>query len=200
MSRPRLQFRRLLPAAIVAAVTAMALTGCEPGALAPSGTPDVSGSPTASATPEPSEAPGSTDEPGPSEPVDSEPASTSLPTTPPVAGELPCTDVFTADQLYDFNPNFAPSNQQGQLPGTIRAIADAGGTVCVYEHVTGSDRLVIAAQQDPTTSDYPGFETIGDEGVATSSAGDVLISVASVYFVSEQDAQPVIDDVAANLG
>lgn len=189
----------------MAAVTAVALTGCEPGALAPTDAPDVSGAPTTSAPTEPSEQPGSSDEPGATEPASSEPASsepgaTSMPTTPPVAGELPCTDVFTADQLYDFNPNFAPSNQQGQLPGAIRAIADAGGTVCIYEHVTGSDRLVIAVQQDATANSYPGFETVGDEGVATTSAGDALISVASVYFVSEQDAEPIIGDVAANLG
>lgn len=199
MSRPRLRLRRLLPAAIVAAVTAVALTGCEPGALAPTDAPDASGAPSTSAPAEPSETPGSSDGPGATEPASSEPAATPMPTTPPVAGELPCTDVFTADQLYDFNPNFAPSSQQGQLPGTIRAIADAGGTVCVYEHVTGSDRLVIAVQQDAMNLDYPGFETVGQEGVATTSADDALISVASVYFVSEQDARPIIDDVAANL-
>lgn len=199
MSRPRLRLCRLLPAAIVAAVTAVALTGCEPGALAPTDAPDASGAPTTSASAEPSEAPGSTGEPGASEPAGSEPAATPMPTTPPVAGELPCTDVFTTDQLYDFNPNFAPSNQQGQLPGAVRSIADAGGTVCIYEHVTGSDRLVVAVQQNATANDYPGFETVGDEGVATTSAGDALISVASVYFVSERDAEPIIGDVAANL-
>ncbi|WP_347754156.1 hypothetical protein [Agrococcus sp. ProA11] len=192
MSRPRLHLRRPLPVAIVAAVTAMALTGCEPGALAP--TDAATDSPSASATSEPIETPGATDEP-----IDAEPEPTVLPTTAPVAGELPCSDVYTADQLYDFNPNFAPSNQQGQLPGAIGEIAEAGGTVCVYEHVTGSDRLLIAVQQDASTSDYPGFETVGDEGIATTLANDALISVASVYFVSEQDARPVVDDVASNL-
>ncbi len=175
----------------------MVLTGCEPGALAPTEAPNGSDAPSTSAPAEPSETPGATDEPVDSAPA--EPAATPLPTTPPVAGELPCTDVFTADQLYDFNPNFAPSNQQGQLPDTIRAIADAGGTVCAYEHVTGSDRLVIAVLEDPASFDYPAFETSGEVGVATSRSSNVLISVASVYFVSEQDAQPIIDDVSTNL-
>lgn len=194
MSRPVLHLPRLLPVAIVAAAAAFALTGCEPGALAPQDSALPSASPSASAAP--SETPGSTDEPIDTEPADSE---TPAPTTPPVAGDLACSDIFTAAQLYDFNPNFAPTTQQGELPGATAEIADAGGTVCVYQHVTGSDRLVVAVLQDPATLDYPAFELVGDDGVATSRASNVLISVASIYFASERDAQSVIDQVSSNL-
>lgn len=202
MSRLALRLPRLLPVAIVAVATAFALTGCEPGALAPQDSAVPSGSPSATAAP--SELPGATDgpadtEPAGSEPAGSEPAETPAPTTPPVAGDLACSDIFTAAQLYDFNPNFAPTTQQGELPGATAEIADAGGTVCIYQHVTGSDRLVVAVLQDPATLDYPGFEPVGDEGVATSRASNVLISVASIYFASERDAQPIIDQVSSNL-
>lgn len=197
MSSPSLRIRtsrihRLLPAAIVAAVTALALTGCEPGVLAPTESPVPSTSTTPTATSEPSETP--TDEP-----VETEASETPEPTTPPVAGDLACSDLFTAGQLYEFNPNFAPTEQQGQLPGATATIADAGGTVCVYQHVTSSDRLVIAVLQDPGTVDAAAFETVGDEGVATEQASNVLISVASIYFASAADAQPILDQVAANL-
>ena len=200
MSSPSLRIRharirRLLPAAIVAAATAMMLTGCEPGVLAPPESPEPSTSTTPTATDEPSETPGPTDEP-----VETEASETPQPTTPPVAGDLACSDIFTAAQLYDFNPNFAPTEQQGQLPGATATIADAGGTVCAYQHVTGDDRLVIAVLQNPGSTTAPAFETAGEVGVASTSTGSLLVSVASIYFPSAQDAQPVLDQVTANLG
>lgn len=196
MSRPGPRIRRrLLPVTIAVAAAALALTGCQPGELAPSESPQPSGSaspaPTVSETPEPTE-PGRTETPGDSTPPDV--------TTPPVAGELACSDVLTADQLYAFSPNFAPAPETGTLPGTIGAIADAGGTVCAYQHVTGSDRLVVAVLQGLGEFDAPAFETVGDEGVATLETSDAVISVASVYFPTAADAQPVLDEIAANLG
>ncbi|GEK80992.1 hypothetical protein [Agrococcus baldri] len=198
MSSPSLRIRRrLLPVTIVAAVTALALTGCEPGVLAPTESPEPSSSPTV--TPEPSES----ETPGSGEPTETdapEQSGSPEPTTPPVAGELPCTEVFTADQLYDFNPNFAPTSDQGELPGAIGEIADAGGTVCAYQHVTGSDRLVIAVLQDAGGFSGAGFETVGDEGVSTVPSGGTVVAAASIYFASAQDARPYIDEVIANLG
>ncbi|SFR98382.1 hypothetical protein SAMN04487783_0218 [Agrococcus baldri] len=195
MSSPSLRIRpRLLPVTIMAAVTAMALTGCEPGALAPADSSDPTTSPTV--TVEPTE----TTEPG--QPDDTEtPAETDTPevTTPPVAGDLPCTDVFTADQLYAFNPNFAPSSDQGELPGAIADIADAGGTVCAYQHVTGSDRLVVGVLEGPGDFDAPPFETVGEIGVASAQANGAVIAAASIYFVEARDAQQVLDEVAANV-
>ncbi|MCH1883721.1 hypothetical protein [Agrococcus sp. ARC_14] len=192
----RRRIHRLWPVTIVAAVTALALTGCEPGVLAPTESPEPSTSPSttseATQTPEPTEDPGTTETPDPS--------SSAEPTTPPVAGELPCSDVFTADQLYEFNPNFAPTGEPGELPGAIADIADAGGTVCAYQHVTGSDRLVVAVLQDAGGFSGAGFETVGDEGVSTVPAGGAVVAAASIYFASAQDAQPVTDEVVANLG
>lgn len=201
MSSPSLRIRRhLLPVTIVAAVTALALTGCEPGVLAPTETPEPSASATVTPEPsEPAETPGQTDEPGESEAP--EPSDSTEPTTPPVAGELPCTDVFTADQLYAFNPNFAPSSEQGQLPGVVADIADAGGTVCAYQHVTSADRLVIGVLQGMGDFNAPGFESVSGVGVASTQSDDAVIAVASVYFEQdEQYAQQVLDEVGANLG
>lgn len=196
MSSPSLRIRRLLPITIVAAATVLALTGCEPGALAPTDSPTPSTNPTV--TPDPGETAAPTDEPGETE----VPGETDTPevTTPPVAGELPCTDVFTADQLYAFNPNFAPSSDEGTLPGAVADIAAAGGTVCAYQHVTGSDRLVVAVLQGMGDFDAPGFETVGEIGVASAQVNGAVVSAASIYFVTERDAQPVLDEVIANLG
>lgn len=127
------------------------------------------------------------------------PTGSDLPTTPPIAGELPCTDVLSAEQLYEFNPNFAATAEEGTLPGAIGDIADAGGTVCAYQHVTGPDRLVIGVLQQADGFTAVEFQSVGDLGVATSIEGDLAIAAASQYFGAAQDAQPVIDDVAANL-
>lgn len=190
MSRPSLSIpRRLLPATIVAAFAALALTGCEPGALAPAESPDAP-----SASVEPSETP---------EPTGTEsqaPSETPEVTTPPIAGELPCTEVFTLEQLYAFNANFAPSSEEGQLPGAVADIADAGGTVCAYQHVTGSDRLVIGVLQDANSFTAPAFESVGDIGVASARTDGLVVAAASSYFVEARDAQQVLDDVVANLG
>jgi hypothetical protein len=192
--RRRHRVHRLWPVAIMAAVTAMALTGCEPGVLAPTDSPDPSAGPTVTA--EPSETP------EPTQPGETEaPEQTDTPevTTPPVAGDLPCTDVFTADQLYEFNPNFAPTSDEGELPGTIGEIADAGGTVCAYQHVTGSDRLVIGVLQGLGDFNAPAFETVGDVGVAAVQSSGSVIAAGSVYFAEERDAQQVLDEVAGNV-
>lgn len=205
MSSPSLRIRRLLPVALVATATALALTGCEPGVLAPTSSPEPSATASEQPTPTPTETQigTETETPVPSEP--SEPTSTpaptgtALPTTPPVAGELPCTDVYSADQLYEFNPNFAPSSDEGSLPGAIDDVADAGGTVCAYQHVTGSDRLLIGVLQDAAGFAAPAFETVGEMGVAASPQGGTIIAVASQYFANAQEAQLVIDQVADNI-
>ncbi|WP_425844260.1 hypothetical protein [Agrococcus sp. TSP3-2-1] len=188
--------RRLLPVAIIASATALALTGCEPGVFAPSDSPSpsASSSPTASPLPSATATPVESPEPTPA------PTGSALPTTPPVAGDVPCSQVYTADQLYAFNPNFAPSSDAGTLPGAISDIVDAGGTVCAYQHVTGGDRLVVAVLQEAAGFQAPAFETVGDLGVATAPSGGTVVSVASQYFASEQDAREVLDQVLANLG
>lgn len=189
------RIRRLLPAVIIASATALALTGCEPGVLAPSESPTPSTSSSPTATPSPSATtPAESPEPTPA------PTGSALPTTPPVAGDVPCSQVYTADQLYSFNPNFAPSSDADTLPGAISDIVDAGGTVCAFQHVTGGDRLVVGVLQEAAGFQAPAFETVGDLGVATAPSGGTIVSVASQYFTSEQDAREVLDQVLANLG
>lgn len=184
--------RRILPVVLVAAATALALTGCEPGALAPSPSPTYS---------EPGSLPsGSPSAPAETEPATPAPTGTALPTTPPVAGDLACADVLTADQLYEFSPNFAPTQQQGALPGAVARIAQAGGTVCAYQHVTAADRLLVGVLQDGAGFSAPAFETDDGMGVATSTDGATVVSVASEYFGVAPDAQPVLDQVLGNLG
>ena len=194
MSSRTQRIRRLLPAAIVGAATGLALTGCVPGVLAPEESPTPTPQPSAS----PSETPAP--EPAPTEEPTAAPPETALPTTPPIAGELPCDEVYTAEQLYEFNPNFAPSSDEGSLPGAIGDIADAGGTVCAYQHVTGSDRLIVGVLSDATGFAAPEFSTEGDIGIATAPAGGTIVSVASQYFAQLRDAQPVLDQVIENVG
>lgn len=193
-----MRIRRLLPVALVATATALALTGCEPGALAPndSEAPSPSASETDPSSPTPSAS--ETELPEPPTPTPA-PTGSALPTTPPVAGDISCTDVYSADQLYEFNPNFAPTAEQGSLPGAIDDVADAGGTVCAYQHVTGADRLLIGVLNDAAGFAAPAFETVAGMGVATSPQNGAIIAVASEYFDTVQDAQQVIDQVADNL-
>lgn len=197
MSDSSLRIRRLLPAVIVASATALSLASCgEPGVLAPSESPSTT--PTASESSEPSVEPSA----APTESVEPTPAPTgsALPTTPPVAGELPCSTVYTAEQLYEFNPNFAPSSDEGSLPGAVAEIAAAGGTVCAYQHVTGSDRLLVGVLPEAGGFSAAAFETEGEIGIATSATGGTAVSVASQYFAEARDAQPVLDQVIANVG
>lgn len=190
------RIRRLLPAVVMAAATALALTGCEPGVFAPSETPGASATATESAEPTPTP---TASEVVPTPTPTPAPTGSDLPTTPPIAGDLPCTDVLSAEQLYEFNPNFAATAEEGTLPGAIGDIADAGGTVCAYQHVTGPDRLVIGVLQQADGFTAVEFQSVGDLGVATSIEGDLAIAAASQYFGAAQDAQPLIDDVAGNL-
>lgn len=184
--------RRILPVALVAAATALLLTGCEPGALAPSASPTSSDpGPLPSGTPT---------APPSSEPSPDTPTGTALPTTPPVAGEIACADLLTADQLYEFSPNFAPAADAGALPGAVASIAQAGGTVCAYQHVTAGDRLLVAALQSGGGFSAPAFETSGDLGIAAATDGETAVAVASQYFGVAADAQPVLDQVLGNLG
>ncbi|WP_306231508.1 hypothetical protein [Agrococcus beijingensis] len=201
MSDSTLRIRRLLPAVIMASVTALGLAGCgEPGALAPSDSP----SPTASAseTPDPAASgePTESAEPTESGEPTAAPSETAQPTTPPVAGDIPCSTVYTAEQLYEFNPNFAPTGDQGTLPGAVAEIADAGGTVCIYQHVTGSDRLLVGVLRDAGGFSSPTFASEGDIGIATTVTGGTAVSIASEYFAEERDARPVLDQVVANIG
>jgi hypothetical protein len=46
----------------------------------------------------------------------------------------------------------------------------------------------------------PAISTEGDIGIATAPVGGTIVSVASQYFASERDAQPVLDQVIANVG
>ncbi|MCR8670689.1 hypothetical protein [Agrococcus sp. HG114] len=188
------RIRRLFPTLIVAATAGLVLTGCEPGVFAPSESPEPSSSVTAAPSETPSSTPVDTPTPTPA------PTGSALPTTPPIAGELPCSEVYTADQLYEFNPNFAPSSDEGSLPGAIQDVADAGGTVCAYQHVTGSDRLVVGVLQDASGFAAPAFETVGDMGVAATPVDGTIVAVASQYFATERDAQQVLDQVIANVG
>lgn len=189
----------LLPLLAVT-MSALVLTGCQPGVFAPTDTDAPATTPTATetspATDEPIDEP--MDEPTQA-PVETDPAATPLPTTPPVVGALPCSRVLTADQLYAFNPNFAPVERAAAMPPALERVADAGGTVCAFRHVTGSDELVVGALEDAAGFQAPEFEQVGDLGVALAPVGGTVVVVASQYFGSAAEAQEVLDAVAGNF-
>ena len=139
--------RALLPVALLAAA-ALGLSGCQAGLLAP--TVSESASPSASSD---VEAP-STQQPEPSA-SEGEPseAPSQSPVAPGEAVDFTCEEVFTLQQLYDFDPNFALADDPGiPLPAAFELIADNGGLVCAYRHVTANAVLLIGV--GPEAVDY----------------------------------------------
>lgn len=192
---PRSRFLPLVTLALIAA----GLTGCQPGAL----DPDASSAPSTSAEPDPSGTQEPSGEPSgePSEEPSGEP--TAPPTTNPIGGDLdvPCATLFTIDQLYELNPNFAPTNAPAvAVPGAVDAVAAAGGVTCAYQHVTNTDALFVAAAPAAEATAAAPFSEEGDMAVATRITDEWSVAVASPLFLGdEQGANRVIDQVLGNL-
>lgn len=187
--------RALLPAALLAAA-ALGLTGCQAGLLAPteseSATPSASNDVEAPSTEQP--------EPSASEGEPSEAPSQS-PVSPGEAVDFTCEEAFTLQQLYDFDPNFALADDPGiPLPAAFELIADNGGLVCAYSHVTSGALMLIGV--GPAGTDYSEGSTYtndGNIGVEYRQTESYGIAAGSTYFGSEGDAVPILDQVEANI-
>lgn len=178
-----------LAAVLLAAVALVGLTACEPGAFDAGESDAPSSEPTASPTdaPEDTEAP-----PSPA------------PTVDPVGGELDlaCDQVVTPQQVYDLNANFAAtSSPSAGVPAEVQAVADAGGVVCAWEHLTNGDPLLAAvayASEAPDDADFEAED--GSVFIRGERNDDYWIVVASPYFsAAEPGAADLIAQIAGNL-
>ncbi|WP_430593442.1 hypothetical protein [Humidisolicoccus flavus] len=185
---------RKSPFLLLSLVSVVGLSACTPGIL---DTSDETANPNPSTSvPAPSSSEGEpSSEPTPSEDV-----------VIPVPQD--CESVFSLQNFYDVNPNFALADAPSTLPASFDPITEYGGTVCTAEHTTSGDVLIIgvaALTQEQRSeiefgfTDTGAFTTEGDIGSLSEIRGDSLIVVASQYFASEEDAAPIVGTVAANI-
>ena len=188
--------RALLPLALLTAA-ALGLTGCQAGLLAPTPS-ETEVAPSGAA---PIESPsGETPDESPSEGEPDE-APSQEPLAPGEAVDFTCESLFTLQQLYDYDPNFTPSNEApAELPAAFTAIAEAGGLVCAYRHVTADAVLLVGvAPADAELGDASGYTNNGVYGVETAAAGDYVIAAGSDRFGAEGDAAGVLEQVGGNV-
>lgn len=132
---------------------------------------------------------------------------------------IACTDILTAQQVYDYNPNYVATNSYKPGPGTLGAQAAADqGRVCGWLNETSSVELEVAVAQPA-----PGVLTTLKSGAAAGTAvqlgGGVTgyfrtsngigqlqafargywVIVSSADVASESDADPIAKDVLVNL-
>lgn len=187
--------RALLHLALFAAA-ALGLTGCQAGLLAPNPGDNPAPSPSSDVeAPSTSEPEASASEGEPSE------APSQSPVAPGEAVDFTCEEVFTLQQLYDFDPNFALADDPGiPLPSAFQLIADNDGLVCAYSHVTSNALLLIGVGPEGTDySDGTTYTNMGHVGVEYRQTESYGIAAGSTYFGSEGDAAGILDQIEANV-
>jgi len=180
----------ILSAAALLAATVM-LTGCrtpEPAPTTPAPSPSESATPSAEPSP--------TDAPPSSTPVD-----------------IPCSELVTAQAMYDFNPNFSLLDSWTPNPGSAAADAlAADGVACRWKNDTNGEVIdVSVASFDSATLDelasstyshstmvptYGGdeayFEVTDNVGEAVVFDGSYWVVATSSYFLEPGDAEPIV--------
>lgn len=197
--------RRLLTLVAVGASAVLVLSGCSlfGSKAAPSASPKPSRSSSASAAPSQSAAP----------------STTPTPEATPVT--ISCDQLLTAQQLYDFNPNFGTAPGYAPKSGSPEADAVAAkGISCGWQNQTSGSIIEIALahpaasalttlsgtaaeQSNPVPTYGTAPEVTGyfspDGGVAQVFAKGYWIVVASTDFLEPGDAAQPVADVIANL-
>ena len=180
----------------------LALAGCVPtSAPGPTSTPPVS-SPAASPSATPTPATSAT----PTPTADTEPVTQG------------CSDLISAQALYDYNPNvsilddFSPSS--GSLAGD--AVAQQGLACRLINQSSGTTIDIgivrFTAEAFPAKADevegsatatgaFDGyFDVSGETGVAQATVEPYWVTVASNGFLEAGDAAPLVDAVTGSLG
>ena len=189
--------------ALLAAASVALLSGCTPGAAAPSGTaapPNATASPTAGQTAAP------TDEP-----------------EAPTPFSIGCDDLLTPDQLYAFNPNFgAHPDFQPASAEVVTIVDEDAGTACGYLNQTSGEVIEVGVATPspdagearrneaamtshvvPTYGTPPQIEGYfsqgGGTGVAQVFHGPYWIVIESAALFEPGDAQQLVAAVIDNL-
>jgi hypothetical protein len=142
----------------------------------------------------------------------------STPTGTPV--KLPCTTVLTAQQVYNYNPNYVAQDSYKPAPDTDAASAvTQGGIACGWVDETSGSVLSVAIASPPSSEFTSLYHSAQDEGSApwaNSNAtgffhaqGDIgefqvfsapyWIVISSPDFAATGDASPTAIDVLGNL-
>ena len=180
------------------------LAGCVP-------TPDAS--PSSTAVP-------STEEPGPFVSKAPTPGPSIAPDPAAIPFDIDCGDLVTAQQMYDYNPNFSLVNDFTPDAGTTAAAAIAAkGTACRWINQTSGETIDISAAQLNDTalataksnaeasSDSSGawgsesyFCVSGGVGTAEAFSGSYWLTASSAAFLEPADVGSLIDAAVGAVG
>lgn len=183
----------------------LVLTGCSPAASTP---PTASATASASASAEPSATP--------------TPTPTPEPTGTPVA--FVCDQILTAQDAYDFNPNYGTAPAYEPADGSLAATAvKYSGVACGWSNQTSGEVIAVSVAQPEerlstslkdaaiadsqvvptysTSADIEGFFTVVDgSGQVQVFTSTYWITLSSPAFFEPGDAQSLVATVLSNLG
>ena len=187
-------------ATVVAASVALSLAGCIESTPTPRPTKHHSSSP----TPSPSATPSATPT-----------ASSDSPVT------QTCAQIYTAQQVYNYNPNVVADTSYAPKSGSFAAMAAAeNGQACGWINETSNVQLDIAVSKPSATemsaaqaaatangglaafsaSSTDNFQVAGGIGTLQVFTSTYWIIISSGDFLSASDAQPTATAVLSNLG
>lgn len=189
--------RRIARIAAIAAVAVVALSGCAPESSehGASHSPSASPSPSASSSASPAPSSSAVDE------------STAVGVT--------CDEIITAQNLYDFNPNYSRIDAPASVSATAKEAIDLKGIACYYVNQTSGEVITVtvatpgptklAALRSELTASATAAPQLGDawfaDGQATVLAGSAYwITVSSDAFYEGVDAQQLVTYVTSHLG
>lgn len=188
---------------LAAAASVLLLTACA------AGTPEPSAS---AAPPTASENPAAT----------SEATAAPEPTEEPVPFEVPCDAILTAQDLYDFNPNYGPDPGFAPSSAGVLGIVEESGTACGLLNQTSGEVIEVGVATPPpgalesrmnaaavTSSPVPTYGTppdvegyfvqAGGTGEAQVFTGGYWIVLDSAALFEPGDAQQLVTAILGNL-
>lgn len=188
-------------ALLLAPLIVLALAGCIPGAPVE---PGATGTPTVPPVPSlsPNPTPTITATPGPE--------------TEPVT--MSCSDLLTAQAVYDYNPNVSllPSFSPDASSPAGRALAQQGIACSLVNQTSGmtvdfgvvrytADALAAkkdaVASSSTQASSFDGyFDVVGGLGTAQLFSGPYYLTVTAAEFASSSDIAPLVAIASRSLG
>lgn len=204
MPRPNALARTLQTGlALAAAASVLLLSACAAESPEPSGS---------AAPPAASENPGAT----------SEPTAAPEPTEEPVPFEVSCDAILTAQDLYDFNPNYGADPGFEPSSEGVLGVVEESGTACGLLNQTSGEVIEVGVATPPpgalesrmnaaavTSTPVPTYGTppdiegyfvqAGGTGEAQVFSGGYWIVLDSAALFEPGDAQQLVAAILANL-
>lgn len=187
-------------ALVVVPLLLLALTGCVDTP------PTIEETPTAGYTPAPT-------------PATPTPTASATPDAASEPFSIACGDLISADQIYEYNPNFGPVDGWVPSPGTIAGDGVAAqGTACRWQNQSSGATIDVSVAHllEPrlsekraevaatyTAANWPieGYFTAGGgPGVAQAFTDKYWVTVQSTTFFAPEDVAPIIEYLAGALG